>query len=161
MAKGKKRIWGILLAIILCGIFIFLFFYNRNIPDHIEYFAKNDFVTIEIHNIKDAETFQKIKPDDMTIIDSLKEVEENGGRFILGSVSMDDEYYQEDSEYKLLIEKKNGDAFYVPVLMKQWEHVNGKVNADFYVTEQGNELYQYLTLYKNEEVIVKFELKQK
>lgn len=47
--------------------------------------------------MKDVETFEKIKPDDMTIINSLKETEEEGSRFIIGYVCMNERNYKEDS----------------------------------------------------------------
>lgn len=159
--KKDKRLFLIPVVIITLFILIIIYISNYRLPNHIEYFAENDFVTIEIHNIKEAKTFEKMKPVDMSVVNDLQEMEKEGSRFILGHVCMDDDYYNEDSNYKLHIERKDGTTFMAPIMMKQWERTNGKVEADFFVTDSETKIYEYLTLLKDGDELVKFKLNQK
>ena len=76
-----------LVAVLIIAIFCTLFFFQKQNEEeqHIEYRAQNEFVTIEIHSFADAETFEKWKPDDMSITSNLKEVEKSGERLVIGS----------------------------------------------------------------------------
>lgn len=151
-----------LVAVLIIAIFCTLFFFQKQNEEeqHIEYRAQNEFVTIEIHSFADAETFEKWKPDDMSITSNLKEVEKSGERLVIGSICIDEDKWQEDVEYQLEVEKENGDKFWVPIMIKTWERNNGKVNADFFVTEETDLKYEYLTILKGQEELVKFELKK-
>ena len=81
-------------------------------------------------------------------------------RLVIGSICIDEDKWQEDVEYQLEVEKENGDKFWVPIMIKTWERNNGKVNADFFVTEETDLKYEYLTILKGQEELVKFELKK-
>ncbi len=158
----KKNII-IKILIVMCVFAVAGLFYlsRQMLSDHVEYFAENDFITLEIHNIKDLETFEKVKPKHMTIVNSLQEIEAKGSRLVLGHVYMDDDFYNKDVQYELLIERKNGTTFSVPILVNQWESINGKVEADFFLTDSEDEMYKYLTLLVDGKETVKFKLKQK
>lgn len=157
----KYRIHLFLLGIILiCGVLLFFLLNHSKEEKHIEYRAQNEFVTIEIHSFSDLETFEKWKPSDMTIISSLVEEEKQGNRLVVGSICMDNDYFQEEEEYRLQIEKENGNSFYIPLLIKEWERSNGNMKADFFVIENTELRYEYLTLLNDQEELVKFQLKK-
>lgn len=146
MKKQYKK-FGIFLILSL-GLFLSIIF----ISDHLfhpsqsnlaEYQAENDFIKIQLKLIDNSETFEKYKPDDMIIVDCLKCMEEEGYRFLLGSVCFNDEYYQKDQDYVLVLQEENG-----------------KITADIFlpIVQQGG--YENATLLRSDEVIAAFQLEQ-
>lgn len=162
----KKK--GIVLILIL-GLFLGAvcvsdtisdYFFRSSQPTLTEYQAENDFMQIQLKLISESETFEKYKPDDMIIVDSLKRMEEEGYRFLLGSVCFSDEYYQKDQDYVLVLEEENGNNKEIPLMPKEWKQEDGKITADVFlpIVQQGG--YENATLLRSDEVIAAFQLEQ-